>query len=115
MIPFFHGRMRALFEVFAPQIADDRPAPLSRPPIEYFRRFYADTSVYTPGSIDCAREFLGCDHVLFGTDAPFDATGGRFAVAESVGAVERSACSAAERAAIFSGNAERLFRLGASA
>jgi aminocarboxymuconate-semialdehyde decarboxylase len=111
MVPFFHGRMRALFELFGGVIAAEGAPPLPRPAIEYFQRFNADTSVYTAGSVVCACEFMGPGRVVFGTDAPYDATGGRYSVAESRAAVT-AACSEADRRAIFSGNAERLFGLG---
>lgn len=115
MVPFFHGRMRALFELFGPLIAAERGGPLPRPAIEYFQRFHADTSVYTVGSVNCACEFMGAGRVVFGTDAPFDATGGRQSVIESRAAVAAAACSDQEKQAICSGNAERLFRLGRTA
>jgi predicted TIM-barrel fold metal-dependent hydrolase len=111
MIPFFHGRMRALFELFGPLIDAERGGPLPRPAIEYFQRFHADTSVYTVGSVNCACEFMGAGRVLFGTDAPFDATGGRDSVRQSIAAIDAAACSDQDRRAIFSANAERLFRL----
>jgi predicted TIM-barrel fold metal-dependent hydrolase len=115
MVPFFHGRMRALFDLFGPVIAAEGAPPLPRPAIEYFKRFNADTSVYTVGSINCACEFMGPSRVVFGTDAPYDATGGRYSVAESRAAVAAAACSAADRQAILSGNAERLFGLATAA
>jgi aminocarboxymuconate-semialdehyde decarboxylase len=97
--------------MFEPQLKIETDGRLSKPPLDYFRLFYADTSVYTVGSIDCAREFLGADHVLFGTDAPFDATGGRSSVRESVAAIRNSSCTEREKANIFSGNVRRFFRL----
>lgn len=115
MVPFFHGRMQALFELFAPLIAADGAVPLPRPAIEYFQRFNADTSVYTAGSVNCACQFMGPSRVVFGTDAPFDATGGCYSVAASKAAVEAAACSESDKRAIFAGNAVRLFGLAADA
>jgi uncharacterized protein len=111
MVPFFHGRMQSLFDLFEAQFSSDRGGPLPRPPMEYFRRFYADTSLFTAGSIDCARDFFGADQIVFGTDAPFDSTGGPRSIRDSAAAVNGSACTATEKAAIFQGNAERLFLL----
>jgi predicted TIM-barrel fold metal-dependent hydrolase len=114
MIPFFHGRMQSLFVMFESQLTIETDGRLSRPPLDYFRGFYADTAVYTVGSIDCAREFLGADHVLFGTDAPFDATGGRSSVRESVAAIRNSSCTETEKESILTGNVRRFFRLAPS-
>ena len=109
MVPFFHGRMQSLFDLFEAQFSGDAGGALPRPPMEYFRRFYADTSLFTTGSIDCARDFFGADHIIFGTDAPFDSTGGSRSVRDSAAAVNGSRCTADEKAQIFEGNAERLF------
>ena len=43
---------------------------LQAPPIEYFKRFYADTSA-SALVIDAAVKFFGPEHVLWGTDMPF--------------------------------------------
>ena len=112
MLPFFYGRMNSMFTLFESQLTAERGTPLSQP-LQQFRRFYADTSVYTPGSIDCARDFLGADHIVFGTDAPFDATGGRSSIKGAVDAVMRSTCSEVERQKIFHENAMRMFGVAA--
>jgi aminocarboxymuconate-semialdehyde decarboxylase len=111
MVPYFHGRMDSMFKLFEPQLAAEHGGPMRKPALDYFRQFYGDTSIYTPLSIDCARSFFGVDHVVFGTDAPFDATGGRSSVRSAIAAVNGSGCSPAEREQIFSGNARRLFGL----
>ena len=42
------------------------------PPIEYFKRFYADTANFgNPIALRAALEFFGPEHVLFGTDFGF--------------------------------------------
>lgn len=111
MLPFFHGRMDSMFRSFEQHLNAEHGGPMAKPPLDYFRQFYADTSVYTSGSIDCARDFLGAGHIVYGTDAPFDATGGRSSIRNSQAAIEASRCSAAEKAQIFSETAKRLFRL----
>lgn len=115
MIPFFHGRMNSMFSMFETDLKIETENRLKKPPLEYFKRFYGDTSVFTPDSIDCARAFLGVDHLIFGTDAPFDATGGRSSIRDGIAAVKGSRCTDGEKEAIFSGNAERFFRLGVTA
>ena len=83
--------------------------------MEYFRSFYGDTSTYTVASVGCACDFFGADHILFGTDAPFDTEGGKFCIRESTAAVENSSLSAEEKSRIYYKNFEALFRLPATA
>src|SRR5919106_872315 len=63
--------------------------------------FYGDIGAFSAGAVNVARDFLGADHLLFGTDAPFDATGGRSSIRESIAAVKNSTCTEAEKANIF--------------
>jgi aminocarboxymuconate-semialdehyde decarboxylase len=111
MIPFLHGRMKSMFDMFAEDFAIQTEGRLQQHPIEYFRRFYGDLGAFSAGSVNVARDFLGADHLLFGTDAPFDATGGRSSIRESIAAVRNSACTEAEKANIFTTNVERFFNL----
>lgn len=110
MISFFSGRIQALYTLFQPLVEKERGAPLRQPALEYFRRFYADTSTFTAASINCAASFFGADHILFGTDAPFDSEGGRFSIRESTRAIEESSLNAAEKNRIFHENFEALFQ-----
>ena len=66
-------------------------------------------------AIECAADFFGVDHVIFGTDAPFDIEGGRASIRESTEAIEKSRFSAAEKSKIFHGNFEAYFRVPALA
>ncbi len=111
MVPFFHGRMKAMFDQFSEDFAILTEGRLTQHPIEYFRRFYGDMGAFSPGAVNVARDFLGADHLLFGTDAPFDATGGRSSIRESIAAVKNSACTEAEQSNIFTTNVERFFSL----
>jgi predicted TIM-barrel fold metal-dependent hydrolase len=56
-------------------------------------------------------DFFGLDHVLFGTDMPFDPEGGPGFVRDTIAAVDRIRVSDAEREQIYEGNAKRLLRL----
>jgi predicted TIM-barrel fold metal-dependent hydrolase len=111
MVPFFYGRMQSLFDMFEQYLAEETEGRLKEPPLTYFRRFYGDVAAFSAGAVSCARDFLGADHILFGTDAPFDATGGRSSIRESIAALRGSSCTAAEQEQIFTGNVERFFRL----
>lgn len=109
MLPFFSARIEALYKNFWPIMEKEGATPLKKPIMEYFRSFYADTATFTAASIDCATDFFGSDHVLFGSDAPFDAEGGRFSIRESTAAVKNSSLSAASKSKIFYGNFETVF------
>ncbi|MBI4442421.1 MAG: amidohydrolase family protein [Acidobacteria bacterium] len=110
MVSFFQGRIQAMYTMFEPLLAEERGRPLQKPALEYFRAFYGDTSTFTSASIECACDFFGADHILFGSDAPFDIEGGRFSIRESTAAVEKAPLSAKDKNKIFYQNFERLFR-----
>ena len=109
MVPFFHGRMESMFNQYPEDLALETEDRLRKPAIDYFRRFYGDTSAFSSGAVNVARDFLGADHLLFGSDAPFDATGGRSSIQVSIAAVKQSSCTAAEQENIFTANVERFF------
>jgi aminocarboxymuconate-semialdehyde decarboxylase len=82
---------------------------LPRPPLDYFRRFYADTALFGAAhAVRCVVEFFGVDNVLFGTDMPL---GPANSVEHTIADVESLEISDEDRAALFSGNAARLLRL----
>lgn len=112
MLPFFHGRMKSMFEMFSEELKIETNGGLSKPPIEYFKRFYGDIGAFSSGAVNVARDFLGADHLLFGSDAPFDASGGRSSILESIAAVTHSSCTEAEKQNIFTANVERFFNIG---
>lgn len=106
MIPFFAGRIAqgwgAQMGVRTP--ASDAkllPAPLKRAPSEYFRLFYGDTALSgSAAAIACGLDFFGPEHVLFGTDFPYDAEGGAFMIRETIRALDDLALAPATRMAI---------------
>ena len=83
---------------------------LTRHPVEYFRMFYADTALNgnTPGLM-CAYAFFGEDHLLFGSDMPYDVENG--AVRATIEGIEGMAIPEASKGKIFEGNAKNLLRL----
>ena len=81
----------------------DCNAELPRPPGEYLRRIYVDTVVFTPHQLRGLVETFGADHVLMGTDYPFD-----MADYDPVGHVCDSGFDAKTVEALCGGNAKRL-------
>jgi len=114
MIPYLEGRIRLGWgDQLGSRTADQdygalRTA-LAKEPVEYFRGFYADTAL--SGSdlgTRCGLEFFGADHVVFGTDCPFDPEGGPMFIRETMRVIDALDVSDAEREAIYSGNIRRL-------
>ncbi len=81
----------------------DCNAGLPKPPTEYLRRIYVDTIVFTPQQLRALVETFGADHVLLGTDYPFD-----MADYDPVGHVVDAGLDQASIEAICGGNARGL-------
>jgi len=104
MVPHFSARLA--MGPGARQTKDSLP----RPPLEYFRRFYADTALFgAPHAVRCVLDFFGPGHVLFGTDMPL---GPPNALEATIADIEGLGLGAADSAKVFAGNAERLLGLG---
>ena len=83
-------------------------ANIVKPPSEYLKRWYFDTVNFDRNAIEFAIKFCGADHVLAGSDYPH-AIG---SIPSMVAAISSLSASDADKAAIFGGNAARLFALG---
>ena len=81
----------------------DCNATLPKPPSEYLRRVYVDTVVFTPHQLHALIEVFGVDHVIMGTDYPFD-----MAEYDPVGHVCNAGLDAKTIEAICGGNAKKL-------
>jgi aminocarboxymuconate-semialdehyde decarboxylase len=85
---------------------------MKKRPLEFFKMFYGDTSVNGSGSaIRCGLDFFGVDHVLFGTDCPFDPEGGPLFIRETIKALDKMALKPGDRRKIYFGNAMNMLRL----
>lgn len=110
MLPPFAGRVEHCYDLFE-MSGQDYGAPLPRPYIDYFKMFYADTASMgsTPALMN-ARDFFGPDHLVFGTDVPFDIEYGEIFTRETLGAVERMEASPAEIDQIMGKNILKLLK-----
>ncbi len=116
MVPHFEGRVGGGLNQLGKRTDDPEDAAarqrLQKAPIEYFRMFYGDTALFGPAApIECGLEFFGVEHVLFGTDMPFDPEGGPGFVRDTIAAVDKIRVTDQERKQIYEGNARRLLRL----
>jgi aminocarboxymuconate-semialdehyde decarboxylase len=108
-VPMLAGRLKS----FQPGPETDKvAATLERPPLDYLKRFYADTANFgNPIALRAALEFFGTEHVLFGSDFGFSP---RFAP-ETIEDVEAVVRDPEQKRAIYEGNARRVLRLDALA
>ena len=103
MVPHFSARL-----AMGPGYRQTKDS-LPLPPLDYFRRFYADTALFgAPHAVRCVLEFFGPEHVLFGTDIPL---GPPHAVEATVADLESAGLPGADLAAVYAGNAQRLLRV----
>lgn len=80
---------------------------ISAPPTTYLRKLYFDTVVFSADQLSYLIEQYGADHIVLGTDFPYD-----MGESDPVGHVGRvDGLSEADRAAIQGGNAARLLKL----
>ena len=97
-LPALRGRLRHGWSAVGPARAK-----LREDPQESLRRLYYDTVVFDPDILRELVAFAGADHVLLGSDYPFDMADAR--PAETVAA---AGLRPADEAAVLGGNAERL-------
>ena len=98
-LPGYFGRMD-----HANAARDDCRVNISRPPSEYLRRLYFDTVVFDPEQLAYMVRRFGADHLLLGTDYPYD-----MAEADPVNFVlSAPGLTAEDHARICGGNAARL-------
>ena len=116
MIPFCAGRVGGGLDQLGSRSDDPEDAAalgrLRRRPIDYFRMFYGDTALFGAWhAMESGLAFFGADHVLFGTDFPFDPEQGPGFIRDTIAAMERMRATDDEKARIYEGNARRLLRL----
>jgi aminocarboxymuconate-semialdehyde decarboxylase len=83
---------------------DDAKGDLPKPPSTYLKKIYVDTVVFTPEQLTALVATFGIDHVLMGTDYPYDMA--EYEPLQHLAAT--TSLDEAARAAIAGGNARRL-------
>ena len=118
MVPYFEGRVGPGWDQLGTRTSDEdytviveRMREQGRRPVDYFRRFYADTALFgAHEATRCGLRFFGVEHTVFASDAPFDPEGGRMYIRDTLEILERLDLAPAERRAIYEGNLRRLCR-----
>jgi aminocarboxymuconate-semialdehyde decarboxylase len=111
MVPYFAQRLAGIGETLGRKEYGDEPSvSLSRPPMDYFKMFYADTAL-SGGTLGlmCGYAFFGVNHILCGTDMPYGGEEQR--AAKMIASVEQMAIPDSDKYKIFEGNARRLLRI----
>ena len=83
-----------------------RPLPATQPPSKYLKNLYFDNLVYRTETVEYLKRMVGADHIMVGTDYPYDL--GDWMAAEKIQQIN---CTDAEREAMLHGNAKKLLRL----
>jgi aminocarboxymuconate-semialdehyde decarboxylase len=79
---------------------------IKKKPTSYLEKFYFDTIVFDPQMLDNLVRRYGADHIVMGTDYPFD-----MGVDDPVGFVQKGKLSVLEKTKIMGGNAARLLKI----
>lgn len=113
LVPLFAQRMQYGWDYFEQNTGRKQPTEITRPYIDHFKKFYCDTATqgHEPLILQIAYNFFGPDKMLFGSDAPMDATAGRAFTKDAIKSVEGMDVSDADKQKIYSGNAKRLFKI----
>jgi aminocarboxymuconate-semialdehyde decarboxylase len=112
MVPYFADRLVVHYNNGLERLGAKLFPGLTKPPIDYFRMFYADTALDGGASaLRCGLDFFGEDHLLFGTDMPYDVESGGISVRQTVAAIESMGLPEPTKKKIYEGNARRLLHL----
>lgn len=113
LIGLFAKRLNAGFTLFKNFKALKSETNISEPYINYFKKFYVDTATqgFEPLLIQNAYMFFGVDHVLFGTDVPFDDKGGYNFTEGSIDSINATFISDEDKEKIFYKNIKNIIRI----
>ena len=113
MVSFFEGRVGPGWDQLGARTSSEDYTVLLREldlrPIDYFRKFYADTATFgSRAALICAIEFFGIDNIVFASDAPFDPEKGPMYIRETIKVIDSLDIDDADRSRIYRDNALRL-------
>ena len=93
-------------------LMEARKQALKKPPIAYFKDFYADTALNgNPAALACGYDFFGPERTVFATDFPYDNENGERFTREVINAIDSLDTSLEEKEMIYHVNAEKILHL----
>jgi len=98
-LPFYSARTDHAFAV-RPELRHH----IDRRPSDYLSRLFFDTNVFDPRMVEQLVRDVGAEHVLMGTDYPFD-----MSTVDPLGFLAQTDLDDAQHAAVVGGNAAQLF------
>jgi aminocarboxymuconate-semialdehyde decarboxylase len=110
MISFYRDRIFSYAFPDSPAIELSEKNRVSEASLDAFRSVYVDTVQAWKPALQCACEFFGSDHMVFGSDFPWGPYKGERYIEYALAAVRSLEVSSEARAAIFEGNAKALFQ-----
>src|SRR5688572_9413704 len=119
MVPHFAGRIGPGLDQFGQRTPDEDLSHvakrLTKRPSDYYKMFYGDTALFgAEHALRCAIEFFGVDHMLFGSDMPFDPEKGPQFIRETIANLDALGLSTSDRKRIDEDNARRVLRVAAA-
>jgi aminocarboxymuconate-semialdehyde decarboxylase len=112
MVPYYADRILVHYNNGLERLGQKNFPGLKKHPIEYFKMFYNDTALNgNTSGLMCAYQFFGEDHLLFGTDMPYDIENGGVAIRETIKAIEGMNIPESSKKKIYEGNAHKLLHL----
>jgi len=112
MIPYFADRIVVHYNNGLERLGQNFFPGLTKHPIEYFKMFYNDTAINgNPSGLMCGYDFFGEDHLLFGTDMPYDVENGAASIQQTIKAIEDMNIPESSKKKIYEGNARKLLHL----
>ena len=113
MVPYFSDRLKVHYDNGLERLGAPHFPGLTKHPVEYLKMFYADTALVgnSNKALECGLGFFGEDHVLFGTDMPYDVENGGYSIRETINGIEKMNLPEATKKKIYEGNARRLLHL----
>jgi predicted TIM-barrel fold metal-dependent hydrolase len=112
MVPYFAERITAVCDSSEMRAGYGYEQHLTKRPIDYYRMFYNDTAVYgSTAALMCGYAFFGADHIIFGTDMPFDNQLGDRFIRQTISSIEQMDIPDLEKKKIFEDNARQLLHL----
>ncbi len=112
MLPFFSDRLVVGQDYAKENLKAKWTQALNKPPIEYFKGFYADTALNgNPAALACGYQFFGPERIVFATDFPYDNENGERFTREVINAVDSLDIDSEEKEMIYHHNAAKILHM----